>query len=816
MKSIIYRLRPHPAVFIKKMALAVLITWPLVTVISTHFAGYPFGDAHEMTRHMWWMKHALQTGQSLIFQPLLAYPDGLQGVILWSDPLQFFPGWLLAFVLPLPAAYNVFVLLTLALNGRAAHWLVYRLTDQRPAALIGGLVFMAAPVMQGHLAGGHGGLLVQWPLPLLAYHLLALCNLLPEGDQSSANHQPLITHSILATLFFFLTPLGHSLQLIYAVMPLVAVLGVTVLLRRDWRALGRLIGVSAVGTVLLGLFLLPVFSATFGTSAYTAEGGGIDFSADLLGIFTPSFNHPLYGQLNYTHQVLGVNIVEGSSYVGIVVGLLAIIALWKARRARWWLGLAGAAWLLSLGPLLKVLDTPVMGIIGGYETRVTLPWALLYDLPGFSLARTPGRFSFLLALALAVMAGYGYAAVSQKLSAKGQSPGFPYSALGTALLMLLILFDYQSFWPLPTYDAAIPQPVYALAQRSEVRAVFDVPWDNLLAAKDALWLQTAHEKPMIAGQVTRRTPASPAKLAVLEQTLNPALLREAGADVVIVHKHYDTDGKAEQSAQSQLGAASYEDEQIALFDVPPDAGSSPDLQVITPPRTSTNTSTLYAYTSQPGWLNVYLGSVGTNPAFSLSVDDVVLREWPENTYSYEYSVHVPLPTAGYHTVTLNMSPACPEQTGATLRCYSSAPVMTWEGGAQGAFLAANFDAAVDFAGGLRLKAWLLTEREKQRVIHLWWQFDQPRSGQDIRFIKVLNEQGVAVASVDEGLGDHAAGSQWVESVNLDVAADLPVGTYSVYVGWYTYPDLTRFKVLSDVTGAVDGWALVGEFAVDSS
>ena len=151
------------------LLVAVVITWPLVTVMSTHFAGYPFGDAHEMTRHIWWIKTALQTGQPLIFQPLLGYPDGIQGVILWSDPLQFFPGWLFALFMPLPAAYNLFALLTLALNGWAAYWLVWKLTNARSAALLGGLAFMTAPVIQGHLAGGHGGLLVQWPLPLLAY-----------------------------------------------------------------------------------------------------------------------------------------------------------------------------------------------------------------------------------------------------------------------------------------------------------------------------------------------------------------------------------------------------------------------------------------------------------------------------------------------------------------------------------------------------------------------------------------------------------------------------------------------------------------------
>src|SRR4051794_14988736 len=97
------RYRTHFAIYLFYLAVAVLITWPLVTVFSTHFPGFSDGDAHEMTRHIWWFTYALQHGQPLIFQSLLGYPTGIQGVILWSDPLQFFPGWLFAFFIPLPA-----------------------------------------------------------------------------------------------------------------------------------------------------------------------------------------------------------------------------------------------------------------------------------------------------------------------------------------------------------------------------------------------------------------------------------------------------------------------------------------------------------------------------------------------------------------------------------------------------------------------------------------------------------------------------------------------------------------------------------------
>ncbi|MBI1280724.1 MAG: hypothetical protein GC179_21550 [Anaerolineaceae bacterium] len=834
MQSLKRALPLNLAIYGLYLAAALLITWPLLTVISTHFAGYPFGDAHEMTRHIWWMKHALQTGQPLFFQPLLAYPDGIQGVILWSDPLQFFPGWLFAFFMPLPAAYNLFVLLTLALNGWAAYWLVWKLTDVRSSALLGGLTFMTAPVIQGHLAGGHGGLLVQWPLPLLTYSLLQVTS----GRFQVVSRQSPVTsdqprrYILLAIFFFVLTPFGHTLQLIYAVLPLMAVIGITVIVRRDWWALLRLFIVGMVGLILLVIFLLPVFTSTFGTSAYTAEGGGVEFSADLLGIVTPSFNHPLYGQLDYTHKVLGVNIVEGSSYVGLIAGLLALLALWKVKKARWWLALAIVLWILSLGPLLKVFDHPLKINLGEYETYLTLPYALIYNLPGFSLARAPGRFDFLLALVVAVLVGYGWAWISGKLQAASdksnasrQSPvtsqknsslstfsslGTRYSVLGTMAIGLLILLDYQSFWPLPTYDATIPQAVYDLAKRDDVRAVYDVPWDNLLAAKDALWLQTAHQKPMIAGQVTRRTPVSPAKLTILEQTMNPALLKEAGVDVVIVHKFYDKDGKLAANARKMLGEPFYENDLLALFEVKPI--TQPELVVTSAGGTITDTKSSYVYAPQTGWLQLYLLGFADNREVSLSFDGQVLHRWSvtSDKTDNDLSIKIPITTTGYHTLTWALEPPCRAQFDTTLICRQ---LMLFDpfGFSLNDYV---FQNGIQF-DGVQLLASRFTGSQFTSTFNLdlLWQFDRPFTEQDIRFIKILDNKGQEIYAKDEPLGSQPKDNQWLESVAFNNSLKLPAGEYKVYVGWYTYPDITRFKVLSDVPGAVDNWAQIGSFTV---
>src|SRR5690348_1866413 len=118
------RLRQHLGVYSFYFAVMVVVTYPLITVISTRMIGHPFGDAYEYTHHIWWIKTALQTGQNPFFMPNLLYPDGLSATLLWSLPLQSFPAWAFNFVMSLPAAFNVSALLTLAANGWAMFVLV--------------------------------------------------------------------------------------------------------------------------------------------------------------------------------------------------------------------------------------------------------------------------------------------------------------------------------------------------------------------------------------------------------------------------------------------------------------------------------------------------------------------------------------------------------------------------------------------------------------------------------------------------------------------------------------------------------------------
>ena len=105
----------------------------------------------------------IAAGRNPFDQPLLVYPDGFISWLQWTQPLQYLPAALLAFVVSPLAAFNLTLLITLALNGVGGYALGMALTGNRGAALLGGLALLAFPAAQGHLSVGHLGNLILFP-----------------------------------------------------------------------------------------------------------------------------------------------------------------------------------------------------------------------------------------------------------------------------------------------------------------------------------------------------------------------------------------------------------------------------------------------------------------------------------------------------------------------------------------------------------------------------------------------------------------------------------------------------------------------------
>lgn len=845
---------------------AVLITWPLARQLTTHAAGAGYSDSFELIRHTWWTREAVLDGHNPFDQPLLVYPQGFNSRLQWTHPFQYVYPALLALVFSPLTAFNLALLIVLVLNGWAAYRLGLRLSDgNTAAALLGGLVFLAFPAMQGHLSGGHLGILWLWPFPLFALRLVKL--LYPRVDDQTSPRRDIIWGG----LWFALGALGYVSQIVFTLFPLLLFTGLYLLVwdrsrlfRRGagWRAQPWIaLAVMVVwGGMLLLPFYLPVILAGSSEMEQISEPGRITYSADLLAFISPSpFGVFESGVPDYTRAVLGTNSVEGSAYLGVIAGGLAIVAALRRRAARLWLAIGLGAMLLSLGPLLKWRDQPVTIQIEDRASHIVLPWAALENLPLIDATRTPGRFNLTTGLALSALVSLGAEVVLANIRRREFRMALAAAGGG------LILLEYQLFSPFLTTDAAQPDYFRQLARRDDVRAVLNLPTDDNLVAKTSLFQQTLHHKPLIAGHVLRRTPQNPALLAILNRAASakedglpaiqnediPYLLAQAGADRVVVHKRGYADARPVlDHLRAILGTAEYEDERYAIFAVPrvPEAPSSFSLPgaasatgwsqpVDAGPFTGTflaETGAWYFYsaTEQYGdlvfralpyrtprrmviWLDDHLLTGGW-----VGVDDPQSAGWRVEGGAIRLPLWL---TPGYHTVRIETPDGCTPYPFA-LTCWAASDLSpdcqplnppacisaifeppTWEPAA-----ALPTPLAVTLDSGMRLRAYELMQPEDRTVIvRLFWESAGALPQSYALFVHVADpDTGQPVAQFTGYppvlTTDWEPETRWQADVRIVLPDDLPAGSYALNIGWFQPETNLRLAVRGDRQWARDG------------
>ncbi len=778
---------------------ALYITSPVIGSFSTRFLGGETGDAYKMARHVWWYKTALQNGDDIFQQSLLGHPEGYPATQLWANPLQFFPMWLFAFVMPLAAAYNLGIILTLLLNGLsmlllARRWLS---TQHEFPAILAGLVFMIFPTIQGHLFDGHAGLLVQWPVPLLIIFLFEFAG--------SGGSRRLVG----AVVFFLLAALGHTLQILYLLAPLTSLFLLARLHRRDYLGAARLIAVTVAGCLVLLLYLSPILVESLQRSTSSASGSQVRQSIDFLDVLTPVSANPFWNQFATSASDLpAAGLGAVANYVGILAGFLALLGIVSRREARWWLLVAIVAWVLALGPVLKVHDQAITAFIAGYEAVVPLPYAFLMNLPVFELARSPGRFMFLFVAMFALLVGFGAATF---WSSRFVQRRHRYAQKALAIVIALLLIeDYKYFNEFPTVPAEIPQEIILLNQRRGIRAIYNAPYDNSLAAKEAMYLQTAHGKPLIASHDDRAGTADTARLELLA-SFRPSLLTNADADVVIFNKAHATRSVQLgllQRARQWLGEPFYEDQRYAVFDTPFSPEQTPKLHST---KWDGQTHVTYIYKEQPGWMEFSANLEAVSRRVHLSLNGTPLETLQVNG---RIPVSIPLPIArnGYHTFRIALDPPCPDRIDTQLLFCQAVTVDNVN--TRVLTNGAIYDP-VRIADGIVLAGYYLPKQfEDEVAIRLWWRFESDRTTNDVRFVHILDENGLPVQDrpEDHSFGEIAAGSELTETLKLDTTT-LAEGEYNVLTGWYELPFAIRYDVLTNVDGAQNDTIVLGTIRV---
>jgi hypothetical protein len=162
----------HGVVFVSYVLLALLHTYPLARHLATHLPGLGLGDNVSFVWNLWWMREAIASPAHTFFaSPMLFAPLGVPLVLHTHTALLAAVGATLLAAVPLVAAQNVALILTLVLNGFAAYLLALTVTGSRSAAAIAGALFLLSPAITLRLMG-HYNLVVAWPLVLSCVALL--------------------------------------------------------------------------------------------------------------------------------------------------------------------------------------------------------------------------------------------------------------------------------------------------------------------------------------------------------------------------------------------------------------------------------------------------------------------------------------------------------------------------------------------------------------------------------------------------------------------------------------------------------------------
>ena len=546
-------------------ALAVAFAWPLPLHLSTHLTGPVEGDAGVYVWNQWVFRHELLEHRSFpyftgkIFSLTAPANLSLHNYTTFANILAL-P---LTGVLGVVATFNIVYLLTIVMSAYAMFLLARHVTQSDAEAALAGILFAWSPVLVTR-GMGHYSLVAAAPLPLFLLLLMraehqwrirdgvllgcvmgwaattdvyyaAFCLLIAAAFGWS--HLVRVRRAGCAVWY---APVARVLEvLIVSMMGLVLALAVS----RGWRItfLGatismrslytpvlvllvltlariglryrpawpriqvpdvwRLVRVATLASVVTVLILSPVLYAL----GYRFAQGRLDTDSrtfwrsspsgvDLVAFFVPNPNHPLVPQIardwltprpeRYVENVASVPLVA----------LGVLVAAWR----RGWrpprIGLVVTLFfgLLALGPFIHV---------GGLNTYVPGPWALLRYVPLIGLARMPSRFTVLVILGVAVL----FARALHDLGRR-EPRVRPWLIGCVAVLLVAELFPV----PRPLFAATVPSFYHRIAADSRDVRVLELPFGVRDGTKSignftarSQFYQTVHQKPLIGGYLSR-------------------------------------------------------------------------------------------------------------------------------------------------------------------------------------------------------------------------------------------------------------------------------------------------------------------------
>lgn len=506
--------------------LILLFAWPLPANLADRVVLERGSDFYQHIWNLWWVRFSLFTlHQNPYHTDYLNYPTGQPLTYHVLDPLDGILSIPFQLIFGLVPTFNLFRLGQLLFAAMAAYALCRLVRLPRSAAWAGGALFAFCPLVGSSFDFGQ---LVELSVGWIALFIFCLIKALGNRELGIAAGSPWwllgaglsLAASALSTWYFF-----TSLVLFTALYVAWQTAGILWPWRRarpgdsdaapesgrakqasTLRLVARALAVGAIAGVVLSPLLVAVLRENATGADYTVTPflTIVKNSADLLSFFLPLSSHVKNEAIN-SH---GAN-----PALGWLPMLLAVVGLFAGARVLakssggdytgqrrritihphllFWFVAAVLFALLALGPHL---------LIGGTDTTVPMPYLLLNKLPFIGAARVPLRFVLIVSLSLAVLSGFGLAALWRIVQRQSYR---------TALFAVLAVLAFIELFGIPrTLIAPTVSPFFdsirAEGGDGAHGAVLELPYDPNIPP--AMLDQTRHQRPILGGYTSRHYP----------------------------------------------------------------------------------------------------------------------------------------------------------------------------------------------------------------------------------------------------------------------------------------------------------------------
>lgn len=448
--------------FLVFLALAVAHTWPLASAPGRLSLNHN-ADAELNTWTIAWIAHTLPRDPTHLFNGNIFAPE--PRTLTYTDPL-IVPALAGAPVVWLGGspvlAYNVSLMIGLALTGWAA-WLVARQwTGSGGAALVAGALAAFNPHILTRLP--HIVAAWSWTIPLSLYLADRLI------DERRPRTAVLLALTVAATAANSLYALAFVGLIVGVVMVASASVG-------RWRH-AAWIGGAAVGGLILALPVLLPYRHLAAAGIVRPIESVAQFSATLGGYLHSASRLHAGWSAPFFDRDVSVFFAGATAILLASVGLLRAGGAHAARRRLVLAILAVVGVVLSLGPATDVYR-----------------WLYAWVTPLQGL-RAAARFGYLYLVAVALLAAYGLAWIQQRLP-----PGRPRAAVAVVALGLVT----AEAWSAPIHTVpfdGVPGIYRQLADASEPVVLVEMPFyppEAFFQNGEYVLNSTAHWRPLMNG-----------------------------------------------------------------------------------------------------------------------------------------------------------------------------------------------------------------------------------------------------------------------------------------------------------------------------